>query len=228
MPVRQGSAARGLARGRAIVSDLSRELEVARLGLGLSYADLGRGVGLSGQQVARICRGRSGSVAIVRMAGLLGAVGLDLAARAYPGGPPIRDAAHLALLSRLRARLATTLAWRAEVPVVASPAPVASGGRESLDRRAWDAVIEGRDWRVGVEAETRLFDIQALERRVALKQRDGAVTAVILLVNDTANNRRILGLDGPALRDRFPGSARATLHHLAGGLPPAANTLLVL
>jgi hypothetical protein len=140
----------------------------------------------------------------------------------------MRDAAHFALLSRLRARVATTLAWRAEVPVVASLAPVASGDRGPRDRRAWDAIIEGRDWRVGVEAETRLFDIQALERRVALKQRDGAVAAVILLVNDTVNNRRILALDDLGLRDRFPGSARAALQQLAAGLPPAANTLLVL
>jgi hypothetical protein len=134
----------------------------------------------------------------------------------------------LALLSRLRARLATTLVWRTEVPVAASPAPIASGGRGALDRRAWDAIIEGRDWRVGVEAETRLFDIQALDRRVGLKQRDGVVTAVILLVNDTANNRRILELDDLGLRDRFPGSARSALKQLAAGLPPAANTLLVL
>jgi hypothetical protein len=135
----------------------------------------------------------------------------------------------MARLARLRARLSTTLAWRLEVPVVTwSAGPNPSGGRATLDRRAWDAIIEGRDWGVAVEAETRLFDIQALERRIALKQRDGAVAVVILLVNDTANNRRILQLDDLGLRDRFPGSARSALKQLAAGLPPAASTLLVL
>src|SRR4051812_7522537 len=105
MPVRQNPADRGTARGRRIVIEMSRELEDARIASGLSYAHLGKAVGISGQQAARICRGRSPDVSIVRIAGLLAAAGLDLAARAYPAGPPIRDAAHVALLARFRAPL---------------------------------------------------------------------------------------------------------------------------
>src|SRR5437773_5089584 len=119
MPVRQSAVDRGKARGHRFVVELSRELEDARTAGGLSYAWLGKAVGISGQQAARVCRGQSPGTSIVRIAGLLAAAGLDLSVsvRTYPAGPPVRDAAHLALLARFRARIATSLIWRAEVPV---------------------------------------------------------------------------------------------------------------
>ena len=45
--------------------------------------------------------------------------------------------------------------------------------------------------RAGCECEQRIGDIQALERRLALKLRDGAVDVLILVVADTAGNRRV-------------------------------------
>src|SRR4029079_14199942 len=140
----------GLVRGRRLVIELSRELDEARRAAGLSYAELGRAVGVSGDQVGRTCRGEARNVSVVRLAALLGDVGLDLSARAFPGGSPVRDAAHLALLRRLKARLGPTLRWRLEVPVVDGERARVSG--VATDRRAWDAVIEGAGWRVGVEA----------------------------------------------------------------------------
>jgi hypothetical protein len=102
------------------------------------------------------------------------------------------------------------------------------GGAGGPDRRAWDVVISGRGWRVGVEAETRLGDVQAVERRIALKQRDGDVAVVILLVNDTNHNRQIVRDPGTGLRTQFPYSARQALRRLAAGAPPAASTILLL
>lgn len=216
---------RGRARGQRIVLDLSAEAEAGRLAAGLSFEELGRVVGLSGEQVARILRGQSPNVTVMTLSKLLGAVGLDLAARAYPAGPPVRDAAHLALLARLRERVAPTLAWRAEVPVVARP----FGLDESIhDRRAWDATIAGPGWQSGVEAETRVRDVQALERRLALKVRDGSVDSVILLLLESAHNRRVLALAGASLRVQFPGSARITLRRLALGQRPTDNVILLL
>lgn len=98
----------------------------------------------------------------------------------------------------------------------------------AMDRRAWDAVIEGRGWRLGVEAETRLADVQSLQRRIALKERDGDVTAVILLVNDTAHNRRVIAHEDAALRERFPGSARRALRRISNAQAPDASTLVML
>lgn len=218
MPIRQTPAARGAARGRSIVADLCAEVESARLELGVSYADLGRAIHLSDEQVARICRGQSPNLTVVRAAQVLAAVGRDLSARAYPGGVPVRDAAHLALESRFTSLLPSTLRVRREVPVVAA----------GVDRRAWDVVIDGPGWRIGVEAETRLNDVQALLRRVHLKQRDGSVDAVVLLVNKTAHNRRVLRESGEALASEFPLRPRVALPHLRSGSGIHENLLLVL
>jgi putative N-acetylmannosamine-6-phosphate epimerase len=40
------------------------------------------------------------------------------------------------------------------------------------DRRAWDAVLLIGTAQIAVEAETRPRDVQALQRRIALKRRD--------------------------------------------------------
>lgn len=183
----------------------------------LGLDDLGRAVGLSPAQVSRIERALAPNVSVLQLAGLSAAVGLDLAVRAYPAGEPIRDAAHLALLDRLRARLHRSLAWRTEVPL---PIPG--------DRRAWDAMIRGPGWLLGVEAETRLGDLQALERRVALKQHDGGVDRVVLLLGDSRHNRSLLREHGNALAARFPVPGRRALELLAAGVDPGGSAIILL
>jgi transcriptional regulator with XRE-family HTH domain len=226
MSARRRQVDLGLARGRRLVVDLCRELDEARRSLGLSYEELGRAVGLSGDQVGRICRAESPGIGLVRLAALLAAVGLELSARAFPAGPPIRDAAHIALLARLRARLSPALGWHVEVPVVAIAGPLGPGVRR--DMRAWDAVIDGKGWSVGVEAETRLGDLQALSRRIALKRRDGNVDVVVLLVNETTHNRRLLALEGVDIATEFTGTTRNTLRCLGEATRPRADALIVL
>jgi transcriptional regulator with XRE-family HTH domain len=225
MPARRREVAAGLARGRRLVVDLSREIDGARRASGLSYAAMGRAVGLSGDQIARICRAESPNVSLVRLATLLSTVGLELSARSFPAGPPIRDKAHLALLARLRGRLAPRLGWRLEVPVRSAGA-MAQG--PVADRRAWDAVIEGDGWSIGVEAETRLIDVQALLRKVALKRRDGAVDGVVLLVNATAENRRVLALEGSMVASEFGTTTRQALRSLSAGIRPAGDAVVVI
>ena len=68
------------------------------------------------------------------------------------------------------------------------------------DFRAWDAVVSGVGWTIGVEAETHVRDLQALERRLALKQRDGAMSLVILLLADTRHHRELMSGPGMTLR----------------------------
>ena len=69
------------------------------------------------------------------------------------------------------------------------------------------------------EAETRIGDLQALERRVNAKQRDLRLTTVLLLAADTRHNRRVIA-DYAQLRSRFPVSTRAALTALAHGREP--------
>jgi hypothetical protein len=204
-------------RGRAAVANLGRELDDAIQNLGLSYAAIGRDVGLSSWQVARVARGKAPQLTIVQASELFASVGQELSIRPYPTGQPLRDVAHLALLERLRRVLHSTLHWRTEVPVTVAG-----------DLRAWDAVIYGTEWQSAVEAEVRLRDIQAIERRVALKQRDGSMPAIVLLVAHTRHNRAVLRSHGSALAPSFPLPGRRALELLRAGVNPGASSLIVL
>jgi hypothetical protein len=199
-----------------------REAEAARLSRGTSYTAIGRALHLGSGQVARICRGQSPNVSIVRAAQIFEAVGLELSARAFPVGAPVRDAAQLALLARLRRRVHPDLRWRDEAPVVELPAA------GTIDHQAWDAAIDGPGVCVRIEAETHVGDVQALERRVALKQRDGFVDCVVLLLAETRHHRILLDVAGDGLRAAFPVSQRAALAALRQGRSPAGNALVLL
>lgn len=221
MPGRRRAVVQGEIRGRAAVAEMSRELDHAAQTLGLSYASIARDVGLSAAQVGRIAHGRSPDLSIRQASVLLAAVGLELSIRAYPSGRPLRDTPQLELLAALRGRLHPRLSWATEVPVVGSQ------GR-AFDLRAWDAIVSGAAWRYGVEAETRIRDGQALERRIALKVRDGDVDGVILVVKRTRGNRAVLASLGAAWEwlTQVPGNV--ALKRLAAGVDPGGNSLIVL
>ncbi len=217
VPPRRRVIELGAARGRSAVIELGRELENAVVTHGLSYAAVGRDVGLSGWQVARVARGEARHLTIVQASELLASVGLDLSIRWYPTGRPLRDAAHVALLGRLRGRLHPSLEWRLEVPL-----------QIAGDLRAWDARIDGPTWQIGVEAELRLRDAQAVQRRLALKLRDSGLGAAILLVADTRHNRAALRELAPTLAPMFPLAGRRALELLGAGIDPGASSLVVL
>jgi len=207
----------GAARGRASAATVLTELRTARIDRGLSGAEVGRVAGLSAAQFSRIERGLADSLTFERASALLAAVGLELSVRVYPAGEPIRDRAHAALLARFRARLHASLRMATEVPF---PGP--------HDLRAWDAVVVGRGWRQGVEAETRPTDLQALERRLALKVRDGDVDWLSLLLLDSRHNRDVVRAHASALAERFPQSGWRALELLAAGVSPGANSIILL
>jgi hypothetical protein len=217
MPARRRAIETGSARGRAAVAKLGQEFADAIRSQGLSYAAVARDVGLSGVQVGRVARGLAPGLTIIQASELLASVGLELSIRAYPTGQPLRDRGHLELLERLRGRLHRTLMWKPEVPVTGPP-----------DLRAWDAVIDGQRWRIPVEAETRLGDLQAVERRIALKLRDGRLERVILLVSDTRHNRIALRSVAGSLDALFPVPGRRVLELLAAGVDPGGSSIVVL
>ena len=88
-------------------------------------------------------------------------------------------------------------------------------------------MITGSAWRAAVDAETVLDDIQAVERRVTLKQRDGGVEHVILLVADTRRNRRALRA-APAAFGAFSRDARTVLRALRRGDGPGTSAIVLL
>jgi hypothetical protein len=155
-------------------------------------------------------------VTVERIAVVAAALGLDLRIGLFPSGSPVRDAAHLALIERLRQRVSPGLRWPAEVPV---PLPG--------DLRSADVVIDGASVDAMVEAETRLDDLQALERRIRIKQRDLRTRRLILLIADTRHNRSVLATY-PELVERFPISTRACLAALRDGRDPGGDAIVVL
>jgi transcriptional regulator with XRE-family HTH domain len=194
---RESRVDRGSRRANRLIIELGRELREARRAAGLSQADVGRAAGLSHPTVSRIERGRSPGVSLQDLGRLLGIVGLDLSARAYPAGDPLRDVAHERLLEHFLAYLGPPLSWKREVPMPGQGDP-----------RAWDAVIHGLGDVTAVEAETRVTDLQSLLRRLQLKLRDSGVGRLILLVADTHGNRAALRAGGSSISALLPLAGR--------------------
>ena len=176
--------------------------------------------GASHQQLLRFERGELDRVSITDVGAWCAVVGLDLAIRAYPAGDPIRDRAQLALLERLRKRLHPSQTWRTEVPL-----PI------DRDLRAWDAEVSGRQprhWRARVEAETRISDSQALERRLTLKLRDDPGGHLILLVSDTRANRAAIRSIRDGLTELVPLSTLELLAAVSTGRDPGASGIAIM
>jgi transcriptional regulator with XRE-family HTH domain len=215
MTTRDARVPRAVRRADEDEARVRAELARSRRGAGLSRAGVGREVGLSRSAIERLEAGTRRST-VQELAAVGTVVGLDVRLRAFPAGDAIRDAGQQRLLGRLRSRCHPSLGWATEVVLDLEG-----------DRRAWDAVIRGDGWRIGVEAETVLDDLQAVERRLGLKQRDGDVDLVILLVAETRRNRAALRASNAAFAglDR---DARAVLTALAAGRRPDGSALLVL
>lgn len=210
--------ARGTRRAESITRELGAEIRRARTEHGLSQTVVARAARISRSQLSRIERGEAPRMSILVVSRALAVLGLELSARAYPAGQPIRDVAHRALLDRLRAKLGPGLRWRYERPV-----------GEAGDLRAWDATVEAGAIRVGVEAETRAGDIQALQRRIALKSRDDPdAHYAILLLSNTRHNRSVLRENFEALGADFLIGADEALAAIAAGRSPGGNTILLL
>ena len=146
-------------------------------------------------------------------------LGLSPSVRVYPGGPPVRDAAHAVRLDRLLGLARPPLSWRAEVPL-----PRVGGQPE---QRAWDAMLFGRGERTAVELEMRLRDVQATRRRHELKRRDDPTEHFLLLIADTRTNRRVIA-EFPDLFEGLPRLRPTTVRVVLGaGRHPPTGRLLV-
>lgn len=218
MPTRDRRLDRAIALSHRLSAYAISEISSTRVALGLSQDDLGASVGISGSQVGRFERGELQDIGLDQLCRLSAAVGLAPSVRLYPDGDPIRDVAQVRLLERLRARLPSGVSWRTEVPL---------HGRS--DARAWDAVANWPGCIDAFEAESKLGDLQAIERRILLKHRDDSTIGhVFLLVAATRGNRRALVLGREALRGNFPLDTREVLAGLSRGRCPGANGLVVL
>jgi transcriptional regulator with XRE-family HTH domain len=206
----------GRRRGERLARGLTAEWRELRLGAGVSQSVVSLAAGISRSTYARLERGEAAEVGLVRAAVITAALGGELSVKVYPAGPPLRDAAHVALLAAFDARLG--VGWR-----VTHEAPVGQSG----DLRAWDRRLDG-PVSAGVEAEVALRDIQALERRMQLKKRESGVTRMLLVVRGSRRNRALIREFLPSPRGTFPLASREILQSLAKGRDPGADGLVVL
>lgn len=212
---RQHDRARRAAR--STLNRIGQEVRDARLDHDLSQAVASGAIGMSKSAWSRLERGQAPRIPLVDLAMAAAAVGLDLSVRAYPAGRVVRDGAHLELLERLRVRLGRGARWQTEVLL-----PTAG------DQRAWDALVLLPGVRVGVEAETRARDSQALQRRLALKRRDGGVDHVILLLANTRHDRAFLHAAGHGFLADFPIPGKEALARLEAGQDPLGSAIILL
>jgi transcriptional regulator with XRE-family HTH domain len=207
---------RGMRFARRDRMQVGHEVRVARIAAGLSQRELARMSGVSHAAIGRLERLDVRRITIDRLAVIASVLGLELRVKLYLIGTPVRDAAHLALIDRFRKRVCPRLRLRTEVPV-----PLRG------DMRSADIVVDGPNVEAMIEAETRLNDLQATERRARVKQRDFGIKRLILLVADTRHNRAVLEAH-PELVERFPITTRACLLALRDGRDPGGDALVII
>ena len=217
MPMHEGHELRGRRTAQRLTRELGAALLLERKQAGISQETAGRASGMSRAQFGRIERAEIRRLTFDQASRAAAAVGLKLVVKTYPDGDPARDAAHLALAQRFRRRLPPKATWRTEVPI---PIPG--------DLRAWDGVASLLGRRAGSELETRLHDVQALERRITLKERDGRVDIVLLVVANTAANRQFLEHHRDKLRTLLPLDSRQVLEAFRRGELPERSGIVIV
>jgi transcriptional regulator with XRE-family HTH domain len=217
MPNRVGSTDDATLRGRRLQAELGSDLREARLARGLRQIDVAQAISVSHAAISRVELGLLTGLSIADAVRHGAVVGLKLHARFYPVGGGLRDAAQLDLIRRLRARIGDRWRWQLEAPL-----DIAG------DLRAFDALISNEQTTIAIEAITRLRDAQAQLRAAMLKQRDGNVPRLVLLIKATQHNREALASAADVLATTFPLGTRATLNALTEGMDPGDNGIVLL
>lgn len=217
MPVHEGPELRGRRAPVRARVEFGQALLIQRKQAGISQATAARAARMSRAQFGRIERAEIKGLTFDQASRAAAAVGLRLVVKTYPDGDPARDAAHLALAERFRRRLPPEATWRTEVPI-----PIHG------DQRAWDGTATVNRRRAGCELETRLHDLQAQQRRLTLKERDGNVDILLLVVADTTANRRFLEQHRDQLRGLLPLDSRQVFEAFRRGELPERSGIVIV
>lgn len=151
----------------------------------------------------------------------MNAVGLDLVLNAYRGGSVrLHDTGQLLHVDQLR-RLAASY-WRPQIEVAAG-----DHGQSA------DLVFYGADEILHLEIERRAIDFQAqlrsaLRKRDVLAGRGDRPVRLILVFEDTRQNREALQLHTDLIQSRLPATSRDVLGALRQGQPLGRDGLLWL
>ena len=215
MPGRDRLLSIGARRGARLVTELGEHCRELRIGLGLTRREVAAALSISESKLARWELGVRPYPDIWDAARLSRLLGTDLVLNWYPAGGAIRDVGHAALISAFLRLVPTHVRRWLEVPIP-----------QQNDLRAWDVVLELEGRRLGVAAETRVRDWQALLRQEQLKARDSHFERLLLVLLASHNNRRAVHEAGESLRAALPLDGRTILAALRAGRDPGGNGLL--
>jgi transcriptional regulator with XRE-family HTH domain len=208
---------RGQRRGAEIATAAVRTLREARVSAGVSQAELAREAGWSQSFTSLLERSRVPEASFLDLCIAASVLGLEPSLTFHRVGPAIRDKGHEALIGRLMHLLSP--AWH-----VAREVPFPNTG----DPRWWDLLLRLPDYRLGVEAETRIRDMQAMVRRMKERAREGRADALLLILSDSAHNRELVDELRGALGDDFRSHPRDVLAALRSGSPLVGPGVVLL
>lgn len=220
MPTRETRQVRGRRRGAMLVGRTLSELRDRRLFLGASQRRVASELGVSQSQYWRLEANELPNVSVRTISELASVLGLELSVGLHELGDPIRDRGQQALGKRFDAT--PSPAWRNTAEVLL-PNPG--------DRRSWDRLLRltgDVSQLVGADLETRIRDVQALVRRTRERERDGRVDAILLVLSDSATNRRLVDELRHALGPSYATSPRRILGALREGRPLAGSGVVLL
>ncbi|MEO6349328.1 MAG: hypothetical protein ABIP53_01630 [Candidatus Limnocylindrales bacterium] len=160
-------------------------------------------------------------MSVVRLSEMASVLGLELSLGLHPIGDPVRDKGQLALGRRFDGLLAPV--WRVtDETLLPNPG----------DRRAWDKLLRlttsPARHLVGVDLETRIRDVQALVRRTRERERDGRVDVILIVLSDSATNRRLVAQLRNSLGEGYGASGRTLLRALRDGLPLLGSGVVLI
>ena len=177
---------------------------------GLTHAELAKAVGVSRSNITRLENGEPGDLGLIRLSEIASLLGFELSVGLHPIGDPIRDRGQLACGRRLDAVLSDR--WR-----VTDETLLPGAG----ELRAWDKLLrlvgESPPYLVGVDIESRVWDVQAIVRRTRARERDGNVEHILIVLADTAHNRRAAGELRQMLGPEYATGPRRLLNGLREG-----------
>lgn len=216
MGTRETKPQRGRRRGTQIAARVLSELRETRVRADISQRTTAGSLGWSVTQYWRFENGYS-ATSFIDVSAVASIFGLELSVGLHPVGEPIRDKGHQALIARLRAELSPAFKVLAEVPL---PTPG--------DRRSWDLLLRLPAQLIGVEAETRIRDVQQLTRHVHQREREGGVDEIVLLLAATRTNRELVDELRIGLGPGYTTSPRLILRALRTGHPVPGSGVVLL
>lgn len=200
---------------------LLNEVRTARRVSGITQAEMARALQIARSNITRLEAGGLADVGVVRLSEIASVLGHELSVGLHPIGDPIRDKGQQACAHRFEAMLSKR--WQVTDETLL-PGPG--------EKRAWDKLLRlvgvTPNHLVGVDIESRAWDLQALVRRTRMRERDGRVDHILIVLADTAHNRRVIDELRHMLGDAYTSLPRTVLRQLRAGerLPGSGVVLL--